>query len=323
MKYLWCLTFATLALAGNPIDPIQEANLKGLNFDQVMDIIGGFFVGMGTDVNTPDLAPCVTNTDVFGGWIQNSVVDFSKHTFDGTKDGFMDLSNAFATLPAFIDKCVPASVEVAVVVEKAVLAWGHPLSLLYHTGLNIILNGAEIFADVSKAMGAYETGNWYEFGFNIGQAAFKVIYIPSSELTEMEDEEVQMFTQGMLNGLDSAVDISMITIPDVSGDLAEGFKLLKKKDFMASKDALTVFAGIFKQMATAIDSGYGGYSVVMLNEAADVMAEPYSFVFAHERGMMINGRSIGKELFLASVDYKMKDWNGVGYYMAKVALNLV
>jgi len=316
------LTFSALVLAGTPVAPHKETNLKGLNFDQVMEIIGGFFVGMGTDVNAPDIAPCVKDTDVFGGWIQQSVIDFSKHTFDGTKDGFMDLSNAFAALPGFVETCVPASVEVGLVVEKAVLAWGHPLSLLYHTGMNIILNGAEIFADISDAMGAFQQGNWYQFGFDIGQAAFKVIYVPSSELSEMEDEEVTSFTQGLLNGLDSAVDLSMITLPDISSDLAEGFNLLKEKDFMSSKDALSIFAGVFKQLATAIEPGYGGCAANVLNSAADIMNEPYSFVYAHERGMMINGRSIGKEVFLAFVDYKMKDWNGAGFYLAKVAMNL-
>lgn len=176
MKGLILISLTLSVLAGTQLNPQPEAEiLKGLNFNQVMDIIGGFFVGMSTDVNTPDLAPCVTNTDVFGGWIEKSVIDFSKHSFDGTKDGLMDLSNAFGTLPAFIEKCVPASVETAKVVEKMALAFAHPLSLMYHVGENIIVNGQEIFADISKAMGDYQTGNWYDFGFEIGQASFKVI----------------------------------------------------------------------------------------------------------------------------------------------------
>ncbi|OMJ90444.1 hypothetical protein SteCoe_7140 [Stentor coeruleus] len=118
-----------------------------------MDIIGSFFAGMATDV-----APCVTNAGEFGESIEQSVTDFSKHIFDGTKDGFMDLSNDFGAWPGFVKKCIPTSVETAEVVEKVAVAWTHPLNFIYHVGLNIIFNGQEIFADISKAMGDSQTG---------------------------------------------------------------------------------------------------------------------------------------------------------------------
>jgi hypothetical protein len=298
--------------------PTQK--LQGLNFNQVMDIIGGFFVGMGTDVNTPDLAPCVTNSAEFGGWIEQSVVDFSKHTFDGTKDGFMDLSNAFAALPGFIQKCVPASVEVAQVVEKAVLAWAHPLSLLYHVGLNIIFNGAEVFADVSKAMGDYQSGNWYGFGFDIGQAAFKIIYVPSSELEELQDHESLAFAQGFMKGLDVEFSLEGKEIPEFSVELAEAFRLFKEKNFYSAKEGLSKLASVYRDMAGLLESL--DYAEV-LDLVADQITEPYSFVYAHEKGMMINGRSLGKELHMAMIDYKMKDYKNVGFYCAKAVKDLI
>ena len=331
MKLLVCAFLISLALAGSNLksstDMLEDSpspkilpqeNLQGLDFNQVMEIIGGFFVGMGTDVNTPDLAPCVTNSAEFGGWIERSVVDFSKHTFDGTKDGFMDLSNAFAALPSFVEKCVPASVEVATVVEKAVLAWAHPLSLLYHVGRNIIFNGAEIFADISKAMGDYQSGNWYGFGFDIGQAAFKVIYVPSSEMVTMEDDEVLMFTQGFIKGLGKDYPIEK-EIPDFSAELADGFSLLKVKNFYSAKDALTKFASVYSDIASALSSGT---TIDMLHQVAETLTEPNSLVY-HQKGIMVNGRSLGKELYLAFVDYKMKDYTNSGFYFAKAALNLV
>ena len=295
------------------------SNLKGLNFNQVMDIIGGFFVGMGTDVNTPDLAPCVTNSAEFGGWIERSVVDFSKHTFDGTKDGFMDLSNAFAALPSFVQKCVPASVEVATVVEKAVMAWAHPLSLLYHVGLNIIFNGAEIFADISKAMGDYQSGNWYGFGFDIGQSAFKIIYVPSKEMEQLEDDEVLLFTQGFVQGLGLDYKVEK-EIPDFSGELIEALALLKEKNFYQAKDALTKIASVYLDIASVLESQC---AIDMLNKVAEELVEPTNFVYVHEKGMMVNGRSMGKELHLAFIDYQMKDYANAGFYFAKAAKNLV
>ncbi|OMJ90447.1 hypothetical protein SteCoe_7143 [Stentor coeruleus] len=154
-----------------------------------MDIIGGFFVGMATDINATDVTHCVTNARE---WIEQSVTDFSKHTFDGTKDGFMNLSNAFGALPGFVKKYAPVAVEAAEVVEKAAIAWTHLLSLIYHVGLNTTFNGQDIFADISKAMGDSQTRNLYDFGFQIGQAAFKIVYVPKKETYQPIEEDVEV-----------------------------------------------------------------------------------------------------------------------------------
>ena len=320
-----CLAISALAGPQMPHAPIESspAPLKGLNFNQVMDIIGGFFVGMSTDVNATDLAPCVTNSDVFGGWIEQAVVDFSKDTFDGIKDGMMDLSNAFGALPPFIEKCVPASIETAKVVEKAAVAWAHPLSLLLHTGENILVNGKDIFEDISKAMGDYQTGNWYDFGFEIGQASFKVIYVPESEMIEVAEDDVLDIVKGLMLALDEDLDVEACpAMPDVSvllNDAASGFKL---KTFGGAKDALTNLAKAVKVIITTVEVCICQHTASGLSAIADVMVEPYSFAYLPGKMMILNGRSIGSEVKAAVANLRMEQWNAFGFYLGKAMLNL-
>ena len=299
-----------------------KENLKGLDFNQVMDIIGGFFVGMGSSVTAPDIAPCVTNTDVFGGWIEQAVVDFSKHTFDGTKDGMMDLSNAMGALPPFIQKCVPAAIETEQIIVKASVAWAHPLNLLYHVGENILVNGVEIFADVSKAMGDYQSGNWYDFGFRIGQASFDIIYVPESQAAPLS-EEVALIVKGLLVSHGETSFETCSTLPDLGSSLANIITTLKLKTFGEVKNGLTELGQAIKMILPAIQNCVSQDTLQKLDSASSILIEPYSFALnPHSGGAIINGRSIGKELKTVVFTYGVRDWHAFGFNLGKALLNL-
>jgi hypothetical protein len=316
MRVILIASLAVMVLAGVPV---KEQRLKGLNFNQVMDIIGGIFSGMGSAVNITEMAPCVTDAGTFGGWIEQSVVDFSKHTFDGTKDGFMDLSNAFGVLPSAIKECVPASVEFASVVERAALAWAHPLSLLYHVGENIVFNGVVIFADISKAMADYETGNWFGFGFEIGQAAFKVIYVPPKTVGPPTDAQSELIVNGIFKGLGQKTTCS--GLPLSAEYWGNAVSELKTKTFAGVKNGLTQVANGLNTVLPGLKNCVDGETITQIQNAVNVFSNPYSF----EVGkfiVMINGRAVGKELKLAVVDYMMEDWTGFGFYIGKAIRNL-
>ena len=168
-------------------------------------------------------------------------------------------------------------------------------------------------------MGDYQSGNWYGFGFDIGQSAFKIIYVPSKEMEQLEDDEVLLFTQGFVQGLGLDYKVEK-EIPDFSGELIEALALLKEKNFYQAKDALTKIASVYLDIASVLESQC---AIDMLNKVAEELVEPTNFVYVHEKGMMVNGRSMGKELHLAFIDYQMKDYANAGFYFAKAAKNLV
>lgn len=314
--------FTTGQTLAGLVNNFMPKNLKGLNFNQVMDIIGGFFVGMATDVNATHVAPCVTNSGVFGGWIEQSIIDFSKHTFDGTKDGFMDLSNAFGALPGFVKQCVPAAVETALVIEKAAVAWAHPLSLLYHVGLNIIFNGQEIFADISKAMGDVQTGNWFDFGFEIGQAAFKIIYVPEKEVYQTIDEDIIMIMEGALAEL-GETGLGCGEVPDISSQLVDTVENWQMKTFIDAKNSLTNMADALNIIIPTVQTCVSEKTLSLLNLASSTLSDPYSFVYIKEgKVAVINGRQIGFNMKIAMINYNMQDWKGFGYYLAKTIKDL-
>lgn len=180
MKFLLTLAFVSVALSGIAEVFNEEVKKTAHSIDEVADFIGGIVAGVGTEINAPDILPCISNADELSDFIEKSFADFSKHTHEGTLEGLINLSRALSAIPEIIQKCVPASAEVGIKIEQIVQTWNSPLRFFFNAGKNIVFNGVEIFKNLSEAMNAYKEGNLRDFGFNIGQAAFELIETDSS-----------------------------------------------------------------------------------------------------------------------------------------------
>ena len=71
-----------------------------------------------------------------------------------------------------------------------------PMSFVYHTGKDIVVNGVNIIDDIVKALEDYDKGDWLNTGKDIGEALAllilgegleEVLYEPSSEVLQKED----------------------------------------------------------------------------------------------------------------------------------------
>lgn len=54
------------------------------------------------------------------------------------------------------------------------LVFTHPLSLIYHVGKNLIVNGVEIFEDIVDSAAGYDEGDFYKCGKYAGEALVAV-----------------------------------------------------------------------------------------------------------------------------------------------------
>jgi len=55
--------------------------------------------------------------------------------------------------------------------EEMISIFNSPASFAYHVGKDLIVNGAEIYGEVNSAITDYNSGNWYNFGIDIGEAS--------------------------------------------------------------------------------------------------------------------------------------------------------
>ena len=312
MKVSLVLFFCLSLLSQSSPSPALSAKDPYLEFDDVMEIIGGVFVGMGVDVKATEIAPCVLDTSTMGLLLQQALSDFLEKSYTGKVEAMAKLALAYKDLPSWMKTCVPASEEAAVTIEKMILAWGHPTSVLYHMGENLIVNGQDIFADVSYAMGAFETKQYFDFGFFCGLAAFKIIYVPDGT-----PEVTSSAVGGIMNGLAAVANLPQqdcLTESLAGGLFKEAFT--QADDFGGTVDAMRLLSQAVSQVFAEAEECSGvAYTTAFVMELA-MMVEPTSMV-CHKRFKLLDGIDIS-ELAIVKANYINRDWENVGHYIGKL-----
>jgi hypothetical protein len=107
--------------------------------------------------------------------IVTSVQDFEKETFDGVKNGLFEAGKAVKLVPTLLKDCSNITSDLSQLLKMAEI-FEHPLTLLYHIGKELIVNGLNIFRKISSAITAYKSGDYFHFGQYVGEALDEVFF---------------------------------------------------------------------------------------------------------------------------------------------------
>ena len=79
-------------------------------------------------------------------------------------------------------------------------AFSSPTAFAWHVGKDLLVNGIDIYHEIDTAVSDAKSGNWKDFGFNVGEAAAKVL-IGAEEAQKAEADKKKMATvmTGALN----------------------------------------------------------------------------------------------------------------------------
>ena len=311
MKVIVLLFICLLSVSQAKTSPAPRDQILRLSFNDIMEIIGGVFVGMGSDINAKDIQPCIVDDAAIGDNLELALKYFLEKTYSGKVEAMAKLGEAYKELPGAIKSCVPASEEFARAIEEMVLAFAHPLSVLYHMGENLIVNGQDILADVSYAMGAYEYHQYYEFGYYCGAAGFKILYIPSNaEVTNSAVNEIA-------NGIIKATNLpqqNCLTESLVGGFFMSAFN--HEESFGGFADGLLSLGNGIEKLFQDIETCSGKSYLAGLQSAIQAMQNPTSLAYSKYMHLL-NGVDLSN-FKVVKVNYMNQDWENVGYYIGKM-----
>lgn len=81
--------------------------------------------------------------------------DLESLTFEGVRKGLQEAGAAIRMIPEAVKDCEVIESDISALVKMAEI-FEHPLSLIYHAGKSLIVNGADIFQKVHEGITAYK-----------------------------------------------------------------------------------------------------------------------------------------------------------------------
>jgi len=78
-------------------------------------------------------------------------------------------------------------------------AFENPKTFAFTAGKNLLVNGKEIYGEITNAVDAYKAEDWHAFGFNTGEAAAKIIF-GEEQARKIDAEKLKGIVGGLIMG---------------------------------------------------------------------------------------------------------------------------
>jgi len=132
----------------------------------------------------PDFSTCEKDIESAAANIETAVKDFEKETFDGVKAGIEMIGTVVSGLSKDLSDCKEVVADVSKL-EKMAKSFKSPWSFAYHVGKDLLVDGTEIYHEISDSLDAYGKGQYHDFGYDIGKA-LSLVLIGEQDHLELE-----------------------------------------------------------------------------------------------------------------------------------------
>uniref|UniRef100_A0A7S4T697 Uncharacterized protein n=1 Tax=Ditylum brightwellii TaxID=49249 RepID=A0A7S4T697_9STRA len=178
---LLALSVTTAAATSSSVDTQNE---KVTHFEDFMD---GLLTGA-LEESDPLIQKCAQDGETVLETITTAVRDIEEETSESVKEGIELMGQAIQEASQDLIECKTALAD-AEKLEEMALSLKHPLSFVWNAGKNIVVNHVEIQKEIGAAIDAWNEKDYYDAGFNIGEA-LAAAFVPG-EFLLLDEEEIQ------------------------------------------------------------------------------------------------------------------------------------
>jgi len=176
----------------------QLLEKKAVDAAKSLAIAKGILEGALEAEDLDNMDKCLLDSEAVIAQAEKTYEDFSKISLKGTADGVKDIAKLLTLIENDMQYCKNVDAD-WVKLKNMVSIFQHPMSLVYHIGKDLSVNGIEIFTEVKSAITDYQSSQWEEFGINVGKATAKTIL-------GMERQYMDKLTEELDNGNTAAVE---------------------------------------------------------------------------------------------------------------------
>ena len=135
---------------------------------------------------------CLSDIQMVIGDAETVVQDFSEGTLQGAIDGVKEVIQTVSDVQTTIGDCT-GSGQAKTKLAEIVAVMKNAKSFEYHVGKDIMVNGKDIRSEIVEAIKDYKSGDFYNFGVQIGEATAKTVIGQEKRVAAAE------FLEGMTN----------------------------------------------------------------------------------------------------------------------------
>lgn len=172
---------------------------KQIDEKKMEAIVQGVLFGALDAEGFTDISTCIKDFEQVISDAESAYKDFEQKDVEHIIEGVKEVANLLETVKTGMSDCSSLKADWKKL-EQMEQIFDNPKSFAYHVGKDILINGVEIYNEVSTAIEDYTKEDWAGYGYNLGKAAAKTILGEESQaLIKAENKDkVARVMQGML-----------------------------------------------------------------------------------------------------------------------------
>jgi len=132
-----------------------------------LEMIGGVFLGFAKK-EFEDFQDCIAAPEQIFEDLKDALADFKGGNASSVLEGMKQVGDALKTVVTGLNDCKSTWGEIGEFVD-AIEAFSNPASFALHVGKNILVNGKDIYGDITAAIDAFEAEQYEPCGEAIGK----------------------------------------------------------------------------------------------------------------------------------------------------------
>ncbi|CAD8071102.1 unnamed protein product [Paramecium sonneborni] len=322
------LIVLTLLVLGN-------SQSMDIHVKDVYLIVKGVVEGVQVDdhVEVKEIVSCLNDSEELINNIVKAITNLETQTFDGVKEGIKLIGVAIQQIPDAITACQSGSEEMVALsklLTNMLEQLRNPWTFSFKIGYNLIVNGLDIYQEISTAIKDWKSEIYEDFGKQIGFVLVQLLKeTKNTEALIFDYEVVGIIFEGLLDGI---VDASGIKADDIKSclnfadviviDFEKAVRLLENGSVSSVIQALQSFVEGLSEFPKALEICQSSSQEALklaekIKELIEALSNPTSFIYHIGKDLIINGKDIYQEIFAAVEDWKYGNWNDFGFQLGK------
>jgi hypothetical protein len=147
-------SFAVAALIGSA-SARYSAPVRAVN-QEFVDIVSGVLMGALDAEGFNDIEKCIQDVEHVFTDAKTAVADFEKGDIASVLDGVKEIADILKTVQAGMKDCSSLKADWAKLAQM-IAVLDNPTSFAYHVGKDLLVNGVDIYHEISTAITDYKT----------------------------------------------------------------------------------------------------------------------------------------------------------------------
>ena len=191
----------------------EEQRLKDMT--KLEEIVSGVLKGALDAEGFTDINQCINDAEGVFADAKEAIADFEKKDIPDTINGIKKIADMLMIVKKGMSDCSHLKADWEKL-EKMAAIFASPTTFAEHVGKDLIVNGKDIFKEITTAVHDYQTQDYSDFGFQVGEAAAKVILGAESQkqiqtINNLRTTKLELIVGGVLNGALNAEGFTDIT----------------------------------------------------------------------------------------------------------------